>query len=96
MSSMQYGQPKKMAGKSEQVGTLAISWSKTKWAHRLLAKNGTPNGEKVRYFYALPALQLPVEAPHDAALQPQTALRSAAEMRVKILDLDQSERNVTR
>ena len=34
-----------MHGKSEQVGTLAISWSKTKWAHRLLAKSGTPNGK---------------------------------------------------
>jgi hypothetical protein len=30
MSGMQYRPPKKMQGKAEQEGTLAISWSKTK------------------------------------------------------------------
>lgn len=37
---------------------------------------------------------LPTEAPHDAALQPKAVLRSAAEMRIEIIDLNQSERNM--
>src|SRR5437763_13667554 len=40
------------------------------------------------------AFALSAEAPHDAALQPQAVLVSAAEMRVQILDLNCPKRDV--
>lgn len=39
---------------------------------------------------------LPPDAPHDAALQPKAVLRSAAKVRVQVLELDRSQRHTLR
>ena len=79
---------------------VSYSWKSFESQHRhgtSLKENGGPKPAVFDPFSAMTReCELPADAPHDAALQPEVVLRSATEMSVKIIDLKSPQGDVTR